>query len=428
MHPSRIIQRTALLIVLAMMLPVSALAAPWHVVITRMTEERSLWLLPCAFVAGMVSVATPCVLPMLPITLGTLGVRSDTTRRITLLRTLAYIGGILVTFMGLGMLAGIAGNAVSTIFTYTSVHLVLAAVFLILALSTFGVYTLQLPSALQTRWSRIGGASIFGAFAAGTVGGLLALPCTGPVLAGILGVIGSAGSAMYGALILGCYALGFGMPFLALGIGLIRMPKTRTWTQRTEYGIGALLLIGAFWMLRNAFPDIATPFAHPAAFLPALGLIAIGSATLIWTASLSTFAVVRGVGGITLGGVLVMSGLAAPTNTDWCEEGRDGACLATACAAHPITVVDAHAPWCTSCRTLERETLAAPSVQQAIGIYGRVRIDVDAHPQHFDRFAPRGLPAITFLDRTCTPVHGVTGLIPPAQLLDHLRRAEILVQ
>ncbi|MBI4433927.1 hypothetical protein HY632_04070 [Candidatus Uhrbacteria bacterium] len=396
---------------------------------TEALASRSWWLLPLAFLAGVISVATPCVLPMLPITLGTLGVR-DAPKMVAIPRMFTYVGGIIVTFTALGMIAGYTGHAASTLFTSTATHLALVVLFVALACSAFGLYTLQLPATVQTALSRVGGGPRMGAFLAGLAGGLLALPCTGPVLASILGIIGQQGSAAFGAIVLSVYALGFGTPFLAIGAGLIRMPTSRSWTKRTEHVIGITLLLGAFWSLRNAVPAVATLFAH-GAFIGGGFLLAVAGFGMYCTTDdvKLRVTIAPSIACMVLGGAMLIGSMTTPRATaTWCEEGVDGSCLASACATRPLTVVDAHAPWCIACGTLERDTLAAPPVRDALDAHGRVRIDVHTHPDFFDRFASRGLPAVTFLDRTCQPVHQVTGLIPPDRFLEHLRTAEALVQ
>lgn len=363
------------LVFVAITTPLTAHTAPLRSTIESALTSHSPWLLPLIFIAGIVSVATPCVLPMLPITLGTLGVNAGCSRSTAAIRSASYVAGIVVTYTTLGLIAGLTGTMLGNVFTHPITHIAIAAFFIALACSMFGAYEIRIPSAIGARLQTFGNSSIIGAFAAGLVAGFLALPCIGPVLAGLLAYIGTTQSVVLGGVFLATYALGFGLPFFIIGIGWLRIPKRGSWMNGVKYAIGVILLIGASWYIWNAIPALHT------------------------------------------------------RTTSWCDEGEGFHCLASTCKTHEITVVDFMAPWCISCGELDRRTLNHPDVVTALDRYGLVRINVDRVTDAQERYKISGLPNVLFLDRTCTPIpERIEGYVDHMEFLLTLRRAELAVQ
>lgn len=393
-----------------------------------------LWVI--AFVSGIVAVATPCVLPMVPVVLGIIGAGSSDARGQAARRSAAFVAGIVMTYCAFGFIAGATGGMAGAIFQVTAVHYVMSALFIALACAMFGAYELQLPLALRQRLAQVGGASTVGASGAGAAAGLLALPCTGPVLAAILAVVGTEGNAVFGAGLLTVHALGFGLPFFCIAVGAARLPKRGPWMDAVKWTLGVALCVCAFWFLRNAVPALRTlgaPFAAIGAIALLTGTaLVIGAATFtptrdqrrgVRTTRIATGAVA------TIAGAVLVNALAATTAVGWCTEDASGTCLARACDGTNLVVVDFGAEWCVACHELDATTLADPAVTDALAAHDRIRLDVDAAPAIADRYAPRGLPTIAFLDRSCgREVRRIEGKVDAAQFLTALRTAEAAVR
>src|SRR5512143_1320316 len=171
-----------LLLVAGLLLPARAFAGDFAEAAARGTAQ-AFWF---ALGAGFLTSLTPCVYPMIPITVSIFGARGASSRARACLLATAYVAGIAVMFGTLGTTFALLGKAFGTFLATPWVVVPLALLFFAMAASMFGAFDLALPSRLQQRLSQVGGRGFLGAFLMGLVGGLIAAPCTGPPLAGIL--------------------------------------------------------------------------------------------------------------------------------------------------------------------------------------------------------------------------------------------------
>ena len=261
---------------------------------------------------------------------------------------------------------------------------------------------------------------------AGLVAGFIGLPCVGPILIGILTYVATK-NAMIGALWLASYAFGFGLPFFIVGTFAVHLPKSGPWIRSIKSFFGVLLLLGAFWFLRSAFPFLRslTSLAILGGILFIVGCFA-GALHLHFDGtrndrirkSISIFAMI-------VGGALSINAFMAPTQNGWCKEIPDGTCMKTACKEHAVTIVDFNATWCAACKHLEEATLTDAHVEDRTATYGKVSIDTDENPGVADKFHVKGLPTIVFLDKTCSPLpQQIYGFVPPEKFLETLDAIE----
>lgn len=366
--------------------------------------------LAAAFLAGLLSVATPCVLPMVPITLGTLGVTRAASRGRAVLIAAAYMSGIVLTFTALGITFALTGRMLGSLLASPVTAVALASVFVALALSSFGLIGFRLPSALTQAASRIGGSGPLGAFAAGLVAGVIAAPCIGPVLAAILSYVSTTRDAVFGAALLAAYGTGFGLPFLAVGAFALRLPKSGRWMDAVKGVFGIALLAGAFWFLRGAFPALRGPGSLAiGASAAAAGVIAfVAIACLRDPPASARFLKPVAALFAVAGAALAMNAALAP-RLQWCEETPAGACMPRVCRAHRITIVVFTAAWCPACHELEGRTLADPRVKARLQDYGTVLVDVDENPELARAAGITGIPTMFFLDDGCEAFARATG-------------------
>src|SRR3954452_7106737 len=231
---------------------------------------------------------------MPPIAISIFGGKGVPRARALLLATL-YVAGIAVMFGTLGTVFALVGKAFGSFLANPWVIVPLALFFALMAVSMFGAFELALPSSLQQRLNRVGGRSAGGAFLMGLVGGLIAAPCTGPPLAGILAFVANTRNGVTGFFLLATYAVGIGVPFWAIAGFSMRLPKSGAWMEAVKSVFGIALIVAALYYLKNVVPALAhftgrTPtFLVIAAALVVAG-IAIGAVHLTfhgaWTASL----------------------------------------------------------------------------------------------------------------------------------------------
>jgi thiol:disulfide interchange protein DsbD len=242
-------------------------------------QKGWLWMYLGAFGAGFLTSLTPCVYPMIPITLAIFGARGkDVSKRRAIALATAYVFGMGVTYAVLGVVfATIFGaTGFGSQLSHPAVVIPLVLVFVAFAASMFGAFEINLPSGLQARLNQIGGKGYGGAFAMGSVGGLIAAPCTGPFLGGLLAFTAKT-SAFGGGTLLFTYAIGMGVLFFILAAFAMSLPKSGAWMDAVKSIGGVLMLLAAIYFLRPLLPWMRS-FASPETWFlgVALGVAALG--------------------------------------------------------------------------------------------------------------------------------------------------------
>ncbi|MFL5251124.1 MAG: protein-disulfide reductase DsbD family protein, partial [Myxococcales bacterium] len=230
------------------------------------------------FAAGVLTSLTPCVYPLIPITVSVFGARSREHRARSAALSAVYVGGIAVTYSSLGIFAALSGRAFGTALSSPWVVAVLAVFLLALAASMFGAFEMTLPASLESRLSVVRGAGFAHAFGMGLVAGIIAAPCTGPVLAGVLTFVATSRSATLGFWMLFSYALGMGLLFFILGTTSLKLPRSGAWMEAVKTVLGIALVAAAIGLLLP--------------LLPKPGAIAVSPRAVMWIAASLAFAAV----------------------------------------------------------------------------------------------------------------------------------------
>jgi thioredoxin:protein disulfide reductase len=213
------------------------------------------------FLAGLVLAFTPCVLPMVPILSGIIagqGKNVTTGRAFSL--SLTYVLGMAFTYTIAGALCAAAGKQVQTVFQQPWILALFAALFVALALSMFGLFTIQMPAAIQTRVANVSNQQAAGTFGGvalmGVLSALIVTTCVGPALVGALIVIGQTGQIARGAAALFAMSIGMGTPLLIVGASAGKLlPKAGAWMDTVKKLFGVMMLAVAAWMLARIIPE-----------------------------------------------------------------------------------------------------------------------------------------------------------------------------
>jgi thioredoxin:protein disulfide reductase len=372
------------------------------------------------YLAGLVLAFTPCVLPMVPILSGIIagGGRSVTTTR-ALALSVTYVLGMALTYTLAGIACAAAGRQVQAVFQQWWVLALFAALFVVLALSMFGLFTLQMPVAIQTRIANISNrqsAGTFGGVAVmGALSALIVTTCVGPALVGALLVISQTGQVARGGAALFAMSIGMGTPLLVVGASAGRLlPRAGPWMDLVKKLFGVMMLAVAAWMLARIVPErvVLSLWAVPALILAwLLWSQTRGHSAATW--GLRAAGVIAGLYGVALtagaalGGTdplapipafaaraheLPFRGIKSVADLD-----RE---IAQAKAQGRGVLVDFSADWCTSCKEMERYTFTDPAVQAALSAAVLLRANVtqnDADDQALlKRFGIFGPPTIAF--------------------------------
>jgi len=396
-----------------------------------------------ALLIGIGIAFTPCVLPMYPLISGIIlgRQRPQSMKRIFLL-ALVYVQGMALTYTLLGMVVAAAGLQFQAALQSPWVLIVLSAAFILLALSMFGLFSLQLPSSVQTRltlWSNDQkGGSLAGVFIMGALAGLICSPCTTAPLSAILLYIAQSGNLWAGAGTLYLYALGMGIPLIIVTLfGNRLLPRSGPWMQYVKEGFGFVILALPVFLLERIIGDV-----WGLRLWSMLGVAFFGWALTI--SLKSQRGLVRVLQLLLLAALLV----AGRPLQDWAFPPQGGGAVQQhALAFHKINnvdelnaalqqaqgkrvMLDLYADWCVACKEFEKYTFTSPEVQNELKDTVLLQADVTQNnPQQvalLKRLQVLGLPTILFFgaDGKELPQSRVTGFMNATQFVGHLQKTQ----
>ena len=401
------------------------------------------------FVLGIGLAFTPCVLPMLPllsaIVIG--GRKEETGNWRALALSFVYVQGMALTYTLLGLVVVLIGLPFQIALQSPYVLIGLSVVFVLLALSMFGVFTLQLPSSLQTKLTQFSqqqkSGAFIGVFVMGAIAGLVASPCTSAPLSGALLYVAQSGDFVIGALTLYLLALGMGLPLILITVfGNKILPKSGAWMENVKTAFGFVMLALPIFLISRIIPSIWEPR------LWAL----LGVSFFIW---LATQMRSNGIGLFFRIVFFVAAMVSAQPLQNWVWQ--DNAATSQAANTqsavqnslvfqqisnydelqavlkqHPnkIAMLDLYADWCVACKEFEHKTFADPQVQTALSDVLLLRVDMTNNSESnrtlMKTLAVTGLPTIIFFNQQGEEIQAqrITGFLPAEAFMATLNAAK----
>ncbi|MDU2550551.1 MAG: protein-disulfide reductase DsbD [Haemophilus parainfluenzae] len=395
------------------------------------------------FLLGLGLAFTPCVLPMLPllsaIVIGQ-NQRPNMWRAFAL--SFVYVQGMALTYTLLGLIVAAIGLPFQVALQHPYVMIGLSIIFVLLALSMFGLFTLQLPSSLQTKLSLLSQQQKAGAFGGvflmGMIAGLVASPCTSAPLSGTLLYVAQSGDLFTGAITLYLLALGMGVPLILITLfGNKILPKSGMWMETVKKLFGFVMLALPVFLISRILPDEWTPRLWAM----------LGTAFFIWFA----FQMPKnGTGWVFRILFLVAAMISVKPLQTWVwgesqapsavenkafshiefKKVKSEAELQQALAENnkPLVMLDLYADWCVACKEFEKETFSDPSVQKAFGDMLLLQVDMTKNSEEnralMTKYKVLGLPTILFFNRDGKEIEGsrVNGFMPPVEFLQWIEK------
>jgi thiol:disulfide interchange protein DsbD len=434
---------------LAMVLwPVAALASEGGsdtAAFQRALSHGVLFALGASYVFGLATSLTPCVYPMIAITVSIFGAREAKTRWQGTLLSMTFVLGIVCLFTPLGVASALTGKGFGAALGNPWVVALIAVVFLLLAASLFGAFEIALPQGLQARLSSAGGTGYRGALILGLVCGLVAAPCVGPFLFGLLGWIATTRNVLLGSAAMALYGLGLGTLFFAVGTFAVNLPKAGAWMMGIKWLGGVCLAYIALGYVRDALPSgSAQRLAHPGTLYGTVGLVLLAVGLVLagihiaaerrrsriagWSKPTKLASIVPGVVGLFLVVTWWQQPKAAASGRadsapEFRWESSEAEATARAASEHKPLLVDFGAAWCGACKELEERTFSDPRVRTEGGRYVALHVDAtnDEDPvvaRVREKYgATAGLPVVLLLDSKGQEAVRFTEFVPPERFL-----------
>jgi thiol:disulfide interchange protein DsbD len=410
------------------------------------------------FSSGLLLAFTPCVFPMIPILSGLIigQGKSVTTYRAFLL-SVVYVLAMAVTYTVAGILVGMSGENVQALFQNPWVLGAFAAVFVLLSLSMFGFYELQMPSGIQSRLTLLSNQqksnSLLGAAIMGVLSALIVGPCvTAPLIAALI-YIANTGDAVLGGAALFALSMGMGLPLIVIGTSAGKLlPKAGAWMNSVKNLFGVLLLAVAIWLLSRVLPDLVTMALY--AILLIVSAIYLGALESASEKRNGWFKLRKGIGLILLiYGALLLIGVASGRGTllQPLQGLTMGSNDANHSEAHVVfqtikgldqleqqllkessqqkrpVMLDFYADWCVSCKEMEAFTFSDPQVQATLKSFALLQSDVTENDEQDKNLLKSlnlfGPPAIIFYGPDGREIEGyrVIGYMNAQEFNNHLR-------
>ena len=398
----------------------------------QLIRTQGLWLgLVVVFAGGILLNLTPCVYPMVPVTLAFFSQQAGGRIRTVIKLAVAYVLGIACCYAALGLFAAQTGALLGSWLQQPLVLVGVAAVIVGLALSMFGLYELRPPAALLARLGQAP-SGYGGAVFMGVTVGIVAAPCVGPFLAGLLLLVSELGNPWTGFLIFFVLGIGMGVPSVALAVGASRarrLPKAGEWMVWVKRGLGVVLLGVALWLVRSLVPKawlvpmVVVLLAGAGAYLGWLERSRWDGAVFRWVRRLT------GAGCLAAAVVMAWPRPSSGPAVHW-QPFTLQALQEAADARQPV-VVDAYADWCLPCVEMDHVTFHHPTVIAALQSVVTLRIDAtrgvpeDAETL-FKRYDVFGVPTVLLFDRRGRERRELRllGFVKPDKFLERLRQIQ----
>ena len=368
------------------------------------------------FVGGLALNLTPCVFPMIPITMGFFAMQSDGRRSRRFALSASYVAGLVIMYSALGVVAALSGKMFGSWLQNPAVLIGFAVLMLVLASSMFGAWEMTVPQFIANRSG--GRAGLAGAGVMGLFVGIVAAPCVGPVVVALFTLVAEIGKPLIGFVMFGSLALGLGFPYL---VALNALPRPGEWMVQVKKAMGFVLIAMAVYFVRPLIGESAFRWGVAAALL-------IGAAFLFFSRSVGP----RGgrVMRLACASLLLVAGAAfalprsSGANVQWKK--YDAAAIAA--TGKPV-IVDFYADWCIPCKELDEKTISNGAVADELNRFTRVKADLtkaeDPEVQKLTKqYGIVGVPTIVFLDSSGHELDGqrLTGFEPPRQFLSRLKQ------
>jgi thiol:disulfide interchange protein DsbD len=371
------------------------------------------------FVGGLALNLTPCVYPLIPITVGYFGGQSEgSTGRLTMMGLL-FVLGLAVTYSIVGVITSLSGAVFGALLQNPIVILMIVGIMIALSLSMFGVYEFKLPDSLVAKAGNAK-AGLYGAFFMGLTMGIVAAPCIGPFVIGLVTYVATKQDPYFGFLMFFVLALGLGLPYLFLAIfsGKIKnLPRAGEWMEAVKHIFGIILLGMAIYFLLPLLPKNISGYVLPVFML-------ISAVYLFFfeksANSVKGFRIVKIIFALFISAIAVYSIIPSESKSvEWIEYSEE----AVANVTGKGVIIDFSADWCIPCKELDALTFSDEKVIQVSKEFDTYKADMTKSlspevEKLREKYSIIGVPTVLLLDQNGQEKYRITGFVNAEEFLD----------
>ncbi len=389
--------------------------------LTNQLEKSGLFLtLLIVFLGGLALNLTPCVYPLIPITIGYFGGQSEGKSSKLFLMGLFYVLGMALTYSVVGVVTALSGEVFGTLLQNPLVIIFIVLIFITLSLSMFGVYEFKLPDTLV---AKAGGSKsgMFGAFFMGLTMGIVAAPCIGPFVIGLVTYVAAKGDPFYGFLLFFVMAIGLGLPYLVLALfsGKIKnLPRAGFWMDAVKHIFGFILLGMAIYFAEPLLPKSVSKYILPIFMIISGILLFIMDKEANKIFGFKIFKIV-------FSSILIIGAayLLYPTekkSLDWEYYSEQN--YEAALSNNEKIIIDFYADWCIPCKELDALTFSNEEVIKASQNFKSFKVDMTKTLSEETeiirkKFEIRGMPTVLIIDSKGNEVERITGFLNAKEFL-----------
>ncbi len=395
------------------------------------------------FLGGLLTSLTPCVYPMIPITIAVIGAQASGSKFRGFILSLFYVLGIAITFSSLGVIAAKTGALFGSYAQNPVALVIISLIFFLMGLSMLGVFVIQMPSSISSKLRRGKSRGFVGALVTGLLAGMIVSPCISPLLVVILTWVAKTGSVVLGIGLLFSFALGLGVLFIILGTfsGVIKnLPRSGGWAELIEKSFGVILLALAIVFVR---PVVSHIFYL---WLWAIFLVVFGTYTGAFTLldgeadGKKKLGKAFGIILVLVGGSFIFFGTArwagfsfvkqskvqqfSAESSYWLSSDEEGFREAKL-TGRPV-LIDFFAQWCAACHELDDKTWSQEQVRSELDRFVRVKLDLTKNDEKVKAIQKKykilGMPTVILFDSSGKEMDRFEGFKPPQEVLKLLKK------
>jgi len=406
---------------------------------TNALNEGSILAFLLVFIAGILTSFTPCVYPVIPITVGFIGGKADGKKLSGFFLSIFLVLGLATIYSVLGVIAAATGSVFGSYAQHPVVLIVIAGIFLAMGASMFGLFEISVPASIQGKM-QTQKKGFLGAYLVGLVTGIVAAPCVGPVLVALLTWVAQTGNTVLGFFLLFTFAIGMGLLFIVIGTfagAVSALPGSGSWMETVKKGFGILLVAGALFFLR---PLLSIHLYHLL-----WGILLVGTGVLMGALN---FTAEANKWGKTIGLILLTAGLlffidgfrtsfhllpksvtygvvepGSGEQIEWVVNDLDKA-FDRAGMQDKLVLMDFYADWCAACRELEEYTWTDPGFIAGSGNFVFLKIDLTKSTPELkaiqNQYGVRGLPTVIFFDAGRNELDRFSGFRNADEVLEYI--------